>query len=123
MGTVKRRLALLFGTILVAMIVVTTRASLHEGVFAALPRLVRDPWALATLFDAYFAFLTFFVWVAYRERSFAARAGWFVAIMTTGNMAMAAYILLQLQRGTLLTLRESGVAQTLLSVPRDEVRL
>ena len=122
MGTVNKRLALLFGAILVAMIVVTTRASLHEGVFAALPRLVRDPWGLATLFDAYFAFLTFFVWLAFRERTLAARAGWFVAIMATGNMAMAAYILLQLRRGTLLTPRETGVARTLLSVPRDEVR-
>ena len=115
-------LTLLFSAILIVMIAVTTWASLHEGVFTALPRLVRDRWALATLFDAYFAFLTFFVWVAFRERTFAARAGWFLAIMTTGNMAMAIYVLLQLRRGSLLSTGQTGVAQTLLSVPRDEGR-
>ena len=100
----RTKLSLLFASILILMIVVTTRASLHEGVFNALPRLLRDPWGLATLFDAYFAFLTFYVWVAFRERTFAARAGWFVAIMTTGNIAMAAYVLLQLRRSDSLEL-------------------
>lgn len=118
----KTGLALLFTAILIVMIAVTTRASLHEGVFSALARLVRDPWGLATLFDAYFAFLTFFVWVAFRERSFAARAGWFVAIMLTGNMAMAAYVLLQLRRGTLLPPRPTSVAQALPSLPDNEGR-
>ncbi|MEO6259115.1 MAG: DUF1475 family protein [Thermoanaerobaculia bacterium] len=122
MGTVKTGLALLFSAILMAMIGVTVRASLHEGVFAALPRLLRDPWGLATLFDAYFAFLTFFVWVAFRERTFVARAGWFVAIMTTGNMAMAVYILLQLWRGSLLNAGQTGGAPTILSVPGDKGR-
>ena len=98
MGTLRRRLFVLFGGILVVMIAVTTRASLHENVFHALNRFSRDPWAVATLFDAYFAFLTFFVWVALRERTVAARTGWFLAIMATGNMAMACYVLLQLWR-------------------------
>ncbi len=122
MGTVRTALTLLFSAILMAMIGVTVRASLHEGVFAAFPRLLRDPWGLATLFDAYFAFLTFFVWVAFRERTFAARAGWFVAIMTTGNMAMAVYILLQLRRGNLLNAGQTGVAPTLLSESGDKGR-
>ena len=44
------------------------------------------------------AFLTFYGGVCYKERTTGARVGWFVAIMLLGNMAMAAYVLLQLKR-------------------------
>lgn len=55
-------------------------------------------WTIATLIDAYYAFLTFYVWVFYKERGAVARVGWFVGIMAAGNMAMAAYVLLQLAK-------------------------
>lgn len=92
------RLRILSIAILVVMIAVTTWASLHEGVFSALQRLVHDRWGLATLADAYCGFLIFYAWVASRERTLAARAGWFVAIMALGNIATAAYLLLKLSR-------------------------
>jgi len=57
-----------------------------------------NPWFVATLFDAYFGFLWFWLWVAYKERGFFARVLWLVLILTLGNMAMAAYVLLQLAR-------------------------
>ncbi|MCA9108584.1 MAG: DUF1475 family protein [Planctomycetaceae bacterium] len=53
---------------------------------------------MATLCDAYCGFLTYYVWVAYRERSTTSRLLWFVAIMLFGNLAMACYVLLQLIR-------------------------
>ena len=124
MGPVRRRLFFLFGAILIVMIGVTTWASRHESLVTALPRLLRDPWAVATLFDAYFAFLTFFVWVAFRERRFVARAGWFLAIMTTGNMAMAAYVLLQLRRsGSFGLPTPAGGTQAFLPVRENEGHL
>ena len=55
-------------------------------------------WTIATLMDAYFGFVTFFVWVCFKERRASARAIWFIAIMTLGNIAMASYVLLQLAR-------------------------
>jgi len=55
-----------------------------------------DPWVIATLFDAYWAFLTFFVWVAWKEQSLPARLLWFFPIVLLGNMAMAAYMLREL---------------------------
>jgi len=55
-------------------------------------------WTIATMFDAYFGFLTFYVWVFYKERRWLPRVAWFVAIMVLGNMAMASYVLLQLAR-------------------------
>ena len=75
----------------------TTTASLNQalGDFARGP-VIRDPWVVATLFDAYLAFLTFFVWVAWKEQSMVARALWFVAIMLLGNFAMAGYMLREL---------------------------
>ena len=56
------------------------------------------PWFIATLLDAYWAFITFFVWVAWKERATAARILWFVAIILWGNLAMATYVLVELFR-------------------------
>jgi hypothetical protein len=55
-------------------------------------------WTIATFLDAYFGFLTFYVWVFYKERRWTRRVAWFIAIMLLGNMAMSAYVLLQLWR-------------------------
>ena len=88
----------LFALILVSMIAVTTWASLERSMFEAGGELLRNPWGIATLSDAYCGFLTFFVWVAYKERTMVARAGWFVLIMALGNIAMSFYVLLQLFR-------------------------
>jgi hypothetical protein len=91
-------LLILFAAILVAMIGVTTYASLEKNVFDAGPELRASRWFQATLVDAYFGFLTFYVWVAYKERTWTGRALWFVAIMGLGNMTMALYMLVQLLR-------------------------
>jgi len=55
-------------------------------------------WTIATLMDAYFGFLTFYVWVFFKESRLLPRATWFAGIMLLGNMAMSAYVLLQLVR-------------------------
>ncbi len=94
----QRLLRLLFGAILVSMLVVTIRASLQQSLWDAWPDFAANPWSIATLWDAYFGFLTFFVWVAWREGSTAARVVWFILIMLLGNIAMSIYVLIQLQR-------------------------
>ena len=91
-------LRVLFGAILVAMLAVTVTASLERGVFAAAGDLWTDPWFKATLADAYFGFITVFVWIAYRERTMAARALWFVLLMALGNIAIAIYMLIRLSK-------------------------
>lgn len=87
----------LFVVVIASMLWVTSWATMHQslGAFARGP-VIRDPWVVATLFDAYWAFITFYVWVAWKEQSLAARALWFVAIVLLGNLAMAAYMLTQL---------------------------
>jgi predicted permease len=91
-------LRVLFIAILAAMIVGTTWASLEENVFDGGSHVLRYRWGIMTLADAYFGFLTFFVWVAYKETTIVARLAWFVAIMLLGNIAMSLYVLLQLFR-------------------------
>ena len=53
-------------------------------------------WFQATLADAYLGFATFYVWVAYRESSLFARVLWLVLILLLGNLAMSAYVVIQL---------------------------
>jgi len=91
-----KALKIYFMLVLLAMVAVTSWASLREAVFPALARAVHDRWFLATLFDCYFAFLTFWLWVAYREARWSLRLFWLVAILCLGNIAMALYVLIQL---------------------------
>ena len=42
--------------------------------------------------------MTFYVWVAFKQTSWLARAAWFVAIILLGNIAMSAYCLQELFR-------------------------
>jgi hypothetical protein len=87
----------LFFVVIGSMVWVTSWASLHQplGDFAR-SATFRDPWVIATLFDAYWAFITFYVWVAWKEQAFVARVLWFVSIILLGNLAMSAYMLVQL---------------------------
>jgi hypothetical protein len=91
-------LILIFSLVILVMLVATIQASLDVSVITALKELWPDPWFRATLADAYFGFLTVYVWIAYRERTMLARLLWFVALMLLGNFAIATYILIQLFR-------------------------
>jgi hypothetical protein len=93
-------LRILFLVIVASMLAVITWASLHTPLFAIPREVLSHPWFIATLFDAYYAFLAFYVWVAWKERSLAARVLWFVAIIALGNVAIGAYMLRELFRVT-----------------------
>ncbi len=91
-------LKLLFGAILALMLYATAAGLRQRGVFEAGAALWPDAWFRATLADAYCGFLTFYAWVFYKERTAGARAGWLVAILAFGNIAMSAYVLRALLR-------------------------
>lgn len=108
-------LRILFLAVLGSMLWVTTWASLQCPLFAVPRDVFTHPWFIATLFDTYWGFTTFFVWVCYKQTSWIARIAWFIAIMLLGNIAMSAYCLAELFRvppgnrlETLLTLRRDG---------------
>jgi hypothetical protein len=94
----KRPLQILFSIIFVWMIVMTVQTSLKVSIWDAWPSYKANPWAIATLWDAYFGFLTFFVWVCFKQSGILARILWFVLIMSLGNIAMSFYVLLQLHK-------------------------
>lgn len=91
-------LKILFGAIFVWMIVLTVRTSMAMSLWSAFDSFGKNPWAVATLYDAYFGFITFWVWVAYKERSIGLRLLWLLLILSLGNIAMSLYVLIQLFR-------------------------
>jgi hypothetical protein len=110
----KRPLQLLFTFILVSLTaynvwVCTQQSVLQWGGLTTAPD---NLWTIATLVDAYYGFITFYVWVLWKETRALPRVSWFLAIMLLGNIAMSAYVLRQLAKapadasmGTLLSAR------------------
>ena len=100
----KARMTLLAVAALAGLIGVSVWATSHVGIVTAIEALVAQPaagthpWFVATLADAYFGFLWFWAWIAYKETSNVARAAWLVLVLGLGNIAMAAYMLIQLRR-------------------------
>ncbi len=86
-------LRILFLGVLGSMLWVTTWASLHTPLFSIPAEICRNPWFIAKLMDAYWGFVTFYAWVAWKEQSWGARVLWFIAIMLLGNIAMAIYMI------------------------------
>ena len=84
--------------VLAVMLYVTVSASLQRDVLTATRLLWPDLWFRATLADAYFGFLFFWLWLCYREPGYMSRLVWLVLIAALGNFAMAGYLLLQLRR-------------------------
>ena len=87
-----------FGGVLISMLCVTGWASAVVPLWQTARPLLLHPWFIATLFDCYFGFLTFYLWLAYREVGWLARTLWLLAILALGNIAMSAYMLLSLWR-------------------------
>lgn len=94
----KKLLQILFLGIFVFMIAMTIWTSMQMSIWDAWPTYKANPWAISTLYDAYFGFLTFFIWVYFKETSLASKAVWFLLIMLLGNIAMSFYVLLQLNK-------------------------
>jgi len=91
-------LRLLFAAILVGMLALIAWASAQCALFAIPREVTTHPWFITTLFDAYFAFIAFWVWLAWKEGTVAARVLWLLTILLWGNPAIALYMLLELAR-------------------------
>ena len=89
-------LRVLFIGILAVMLWGTVRASLEQALFDIPPEVTGNPWFQVTLLDAYFAFITFYVLIAWKEQRTAARILWLPVVLLWGNFAMAAYMLREL---------------------------
>jgi len=71
--------------------IVARQEGIH--VFLGYITVCAEPWGLATMFDAYFGFLAFWLYIAWRERSALKIAAWLVALLFLGNFAIAGYAL------------------------------
>ncbi len=91
-------LKIFFLMVLGSMLWVTSWASLQCPLWKTPNAVVTHPWFIATLFDTYWGFLTFYCWVFYKETSWVKRLLWLVAILLLGNIAMASYVLNKLFR-------------------------
>ncbi len=89
-------LRIFFILVLLSMLAVTSWASMECALWKTPEHVATHPWFIATLFDTYWGFLTFYCWVAYKETSWPARAAWLVGILLLGNIAMAIYMLILL---------------------------
>ncbi len=92
------RLKFLFILVFLTILGATSWASLQMPFWKTPQALVTHPWFIATLVDTYLAFFTYWLWVAYKETSNLARLLWLILIFALGNLAMAAYMLIQLVR-------------------------
>lgn len=99
----KTRLTVFSVVVLAGILAATSWATSVVALAPAIAEIIDNPtagfnaWQWATLVDAYLAFAWYYVWVAYKEPGWGARIGWLLAILLTGNMAMAVYMLLQLR--------------------------
>jgi hypothetical protein len=101
-----------FAFTLLTMLSITITASINQNIFEAVGNMWPNWWFRATLADAYFGFLVFFVWVAYKELRIWRKLLWFALIMLLGNLAIPAYMLTEIYKlqvgdsfATLLTRR------------------
>ena len=89
-------LKIIFASIFTFMIYATTQASLQLNLFTHISELIKDPWAVMTLYDAYFAFFFFYLWVHYKETNWFMRIFLFVMIACLGTIAMSLYMLVKI---------------------------
>ncbi|HJU83657.1 MAG TPA: DUF1475 family protein [Holophagaceae bacterium] len=84
--------------VLLALLAVGAWASFHENALEAFLRMAKDPWSVATRLDVTFGSLWFGLWIAYKEGCGRTRFVWLLGLLLLGNIAMAAYLLVQLAR-------------------------
>ncbi len=89
-------LKLIFMSFFAAILWGTITATLDRGMITALRELWPDAWFRASMIDTYCAFLTIYLWIAYKEKSFFSRVLWFVLVLVLGTLAYSIYILIQL---------------------------
>jgi hypothetical protein len=101
---------MLFALIFIGMLSVIITATIDQNIFEAVGNMWPNWWFKASLLDLYFAFLTLFVWVAYKEIHLWRKLVWFASFMLLGSLAISAYMLTELYR-----LRVGDTVETLLT--------
>ncbi|MEI9918225.1 MAG: DUF1475 family protein [Bacteroidota bacterium] len=80
------------------MIYVVVSTSLESSLFAEWDYLGSIPWMRATLWDFYANILVIYLFVLYRERSWAIKALWLALFFCLGSIGSIGYVLIELSR-------------------------
>ncbi|GAC1303092.1 MAG: hypothetical protein NVSMB24_08540 [Mucilaginibacter sp.] len=75
---------------------VVISTSLTSNLFREWHFLGAIPWMRATLWDFYANVAVIFLWVVYKEKSFALKISWFFLLVALGSIASCVYVLIQL---------------------------
>ena len=104
----------LFLAVLLGMLALIAWASSQCALFDIPREVATHPWFITTLADAYLAFIAFWVWLAWKEGTVAARVLWLFTILLWGNPAIAVYMLAEIARAR----REGGTLDTVFTAKR-----
>ena len=80
---------------LISMIVITTMASVEEGVFEALIRLWDEIWFKATILDFYINQLIIWGFICWYEKNLVKSLLWLILCLCFGSMASAFYLIIK----------------------------
>ncbi len=89
---------------ILGLVLVSTWATSHVSIVPAIQDMLANPangytpWLVATLLDAYFGFIWFWLWIAYKETTWAMRLVWLALVLCLGNIAMGAYMLIRIAK-------------------------
>jgi hypothetical protein len=78
---------------LISLIWLTTLASLEENVLTGGAKLLEFKWGTATLLDAYYSFIWFYLIILYKEKKATSKIIWLFATLFLGSMAASIYLI------------------------------
>ncbi len=79
-------------TVVLAMLGIILWAASQSSITDDFSIITDQPWGIVSLVDLYLGLAVAAVWVAYRESSLPATAGWILALAVLGNLALGAYV-------------------------------
>lgn len=82
-----------------------------KGIDDGLREMMREPWAVVTLLDAYVGLFVLAAWVFHLERRAGVAAAWTVAMLLLGNIVALAYLLRRATRARSIAEIVSGARQ------------
>ncbi|MXV16106.1 DUF1475 family protein [Hufsiella ginkgonis] len=91
-------LKVLFSVVLLWMCYIVIGTSIAHNLFTEWDHLASIAWMRATLWDFYANILVIYCWVCYKERNWWLKGLWLVLLVTSGSIAAAVFMLIQLFR-------------------------
>jgi len=89
-------LKIFFSVLFLWMCYTVISTSLNSNLFKEWHFLGSIPWMRATLWDFYANVIVIYLWIWYKEKTFAPKIIWLILLVALGSIASCAYVLIQL---------------------------